>query len=352
MAYDIFPKNEKELRSKTASYSAAVRGELFLLYVYLRKKFPETEIPINLDASKKTSVNITRSLQGDITLDKIKKEAKITKLSMKFGNGSSGNRGVNNRGNNFEGQFAYNISQWWEGKDPTDDKVMKAIQHLDETYQLRKSSNFEVEVVGGENTKRPIVYGQNIILSNPKGQGTNIGASVTDITITSGSKKIYLSLKLGTTVTFFNVGVRTVLSPEDIKSYNIQGDGARLLDLFGIDSKLFCDVFNDKLDGGKRVSKNLNQSEIETFLKSGIGHGYHIIHKLAGKILSKEMDEAAMKKAARVGNAVIYYGGKGGRGKRIDIEMESPTYKFKLNLRDTQGRDGYPTRLMCDFSYK
>ena len=25
---------------------------------------------------------------------------------------------------------------------------------------------------------------------------------------------------------------------------------------------------------------------------------------------------------------------------------------FKLNLRDTQGGDGYPTRLMCDFKYK
>ena len=44
--------------------------------------------------------------------------------------------------------------------------------------------------------------------------------------------------------------------------------------------------------------------------------------------------------------------GKGGKGKRIDMEMESATYKFKINIRDTQGKDGYPTRMMCDFSYK
>ena len=59
-----------------------------------------------------------------------------------------------------------------------------------------------------------------------------------------------------------------------------------------------------------------------------------------------------MKKAAITGNMTIFYGGKTGKGKRIDIEMESPLYKFKLNIRDTQGNDGYPTRLMCDFKDK
>ena len=38
------------------------------------------------------------------------------------------------------------------------------------------------------------------------------------------------------------------------------------------------------------------------------------------------------------------------QGKRIDMEMSSPNYKFKLNIRDTQGKDGYPTRMMCDFT--
>ena len=43
--------------------------------------------------------------------------------------------------------------------------------------------------------------------------------------------------------------------------------------------------------------------------------------------------------------------GKTGSGKRINMEMKSSVYKFSLNIRDTQGKDGYPTRLMCDFSY-
>ncbi len=41
--------------------------------------------------------------------------------------------------------------------------------------------------------------------------------------------------------------------------------------------------------------------------------------------------------------------GKKGKGKRIDMEFESAYYQFKLNIRDTQGKDGYPTRMMCDF---
>ena len=111
-------------------------------------------------------------------------------------------------------------------------------------------------------------------------------------------------------------------------------------------------MFNGKLTGKTTKQAKIDAADMKYFLASGIGHGYHIIHKLTGKILSKKMDEAAMNKAATVQSATIYYGGKTGTGKRVDIEMESSTYKFKLNMRDTQGKDGYPTRLMCDFSYK
>ena len=64
------------------------------------------------------------------------------------------------------------------------------------------------------------------------------------------------------------------------------------------------------------------------------------------------MDKKAMQASAKVGKCIVYYGGKTGKGKRIDMELESPYYKFKLNIRDTQGKDGYPTRMMCDFTIK
>jgi len=352
MAFDFFPKTKKELDSKTKTYKPEIAGEIYSLFLYLKKKFPKVETPINMDFSKKTTVNITRQIEQDTKIQKIKKDVGITKLTIKFGNGSSGNRGVNNRGNLFEPEFAIALLDWWAGKNVKDQNMLTSIEHLDKTYKISSKKKFKVSVVGAENTKRPLTYNNKIVLTNPKGLGYDIGKSVTDITIESGSNEIYLSLKLGGTVTFFNVGVRTVLPVDDIKSNNIKNkDGKKLLKLFGIQQNLFCDVFNGELKSG--VVKNAKlSSDIDTLLKSGIGYGYHIIHKVSGKIISKEMSKAAMNKASRVGSAKIYYGGKGGHGKRIDIEMESPTYKFKLNFRDTQGKDGYPTRLMCDFSYR
>ena len=148
------------------------------------------------------------------------------------------------------------------------------------------------------------------------------------------------------------MGIRTKLRQEEIDKGLIKDrDGKKLLDLFGIDNKRFCTIFNDKVktNGGK-VTTRPNAAAMKVLLESGIGYGYHVIHKMRGNVLSKKMDEAAMKKAAKVGTCTVHYGGKTGKGKRIDMEMSSPYYKFKLNIRDTQGKDGYPTRMMCDFT--
>lgn len=58
-----------------------------------------------------------------------------------------------------------------------------------------------------------------------------------------------------------------------------------------------------------------------------------------------------MEKASDIGQVTVYYGGLTGTGKRIDIAFSSSLYNFKLNIRDTQGHDGFPTRLMCDFTH-
>ena len=357
MAYDFFPKTTEELQKKITYHPSNVQGELFLLFEHLKGNFPAIETPINLDMAKKQSVNVSRALEGDVNLAMIKQQMSLKNISMKFGNGSSGNRGANNRGNLFEPQFAEAMQKWWEGETISDISMRNAIEDLDKTYGLTKNwKSLIIDVVGGENTKRPIVYTPRLTISNPKGTGDDIGEAVTDITLRNkeNNEKIYLSLKLGTTVTFFNLGVRTVLPPDDIKAYNIQSaDGEKLLKLFGINEKKFCDVFNGRYQGGASPENvQFDKAVMKDFMRSGIGKGYHIIHKLSGGIKSKKMDEASLATAANIQYAKVYYGGKGGSGKRVDIEMESTTYKFKLNIRDTQGKDGYPTRLMCDFSYK
>lgn len=353
MAYTFFPTSTEEIQKSLSDkqFPQPNIDEIKRLFSFLRNK---DKAPINLDFAAKTNVNISRSIDGDYTINDIKRKAEIDIIKIKFGNGSSGNRGANNRGNLFEPQFAEALLKWWAGETVTDSKMLAAIEDMNKTYNITNSKTFKVDVVGGENTRRPLIFSPSIQLTNPKGRGFDVGQSVTDITVTlDQKKKLFLSLKLGGTTTFFNVGIKTILTKQDIQNNSIRNaNGRKLLNLFGIDEATFCSVFNGNHKGSIDRRPKFNKAAMVKLLQSGIGYNYHIIHKLTGKILSKEMSQAAMKRAANVNPPIIYYGGKGGKGKRIDIEMSSPTYTFKLNLRDTQGKDGYPSRLMCDFKYR
>jgi len=352
--YSFFPKSVGEIDKSLKAFPADSKKDIINLFTYMKSVDKSVETPINIDMNIPNMVNVSRAFSGVTDINTIKTKAGLKKIKIKFGNGSSGNRGANNRGNLFEPQFAAALQDWYEGKPVADKNILGSILDLDKNYKLGKAKNFDVQIMGGENTKRPLTFGRKIILANPKGQGYDVGKSLTDITVTADKNVIYLSLKLGSTTTFFNVGVRTILSPAEIKKGTITNpNGLKLLNLFGIDPVKFCDVFNGKSKGSVDKSAKYNKTAIKDLLESGIGYGYHVIHKMNKEILSKKMDEAAMQKAAKMTTPItVYYGGKGGNGKRIDIEFESASYKFKINLRDTQGADGYPTRMMCDFTHK
>lgn len=351
LAYDFFPKSADEIEKKLKHVQKDSLKEIVSLFNYLVKFDPT---PINIDKATPKNINVSRKLKGQFgDVKKIANGAKVRSLKLKFGNGSSGNRGSNNRGTAFEGVFMKDLRQWWEGKTQfVDKKNLTAIEDLDRTYGLSNNKRFDIVAEGSSNTKRPLVFSQSSIsLLNAKGSGYNVGKSISDITLKTDKEEIYLSLKMGGTVTFFNVGVRTILTPTEIKEGKINNpNGRRLLDMFGIDYSKFCKVFTtgySEVDTRARANKN----NIETLLKSGIGYGYHIIHVFPRTIESTKMDRRTMEKASSIGDVTVYYGGLTGNGKRIDIKFESSFYNFKLNIRDTQGTDGFPTRLMCDFTH-
>ena len=353
-AYSFFPKSEEEISNTLKDFPHENVEDIINLFNFLKGK---DETPINIDLKKPKDVNVSRSIKGLLDISDIKSKADLKTIRIKFGNGSKGNRGANNRGNAFETQFANAIEKWYaEGDQAVEDKdILNAIRDLDRTYNLGKSKTFDAKVVGGENTRRPLDFSGKITITNTKAKGFNIGQSVTDNTLlTDNNPPIFLSLKFETTTTFFNVGIKTKLTKKEIDEGLIKNrDGKKLLDLFGIDNKRFCTIFNDKVKTQSGVVRGKpNVAALNHLLQSGIGFGYHVIHKMRGKVLSKKMDEPTMKMSSKVGPIKIYYGGKTGRGKRIDMEMESRNYIFKLNIRDTQGTDGYPTRMMCDFKTK
>ena len=362
MAYDFFPKSAEEINKALKSHPKNVVDDIVNLFNYLVKSDPS---PINIDKARPRSVNVNRKLDlkkgGKFTEQKIKTGAKLKVITIKFGNGSAGGRGTNNRGAKFETDMLRDIKDWWAGNvKKISPANLAAIEDMNRTYGLTNFSSLDVISEGSSNTKRPLIFSESAIaISNPKGSGLDVGASLTDITLVSKSKnkqqKVYLSLKTTTTVAFFNIGVRTILTPEEIKSGKITNpNGLRLLKLFGIDPVKFCGIFNQTTKASVDKKPKADIPAIKGLLKSGVGYGYHVLHDFKKTVISKKMDKKTMDNACDIdgNNIVVYYGGIQGEGRRIDIKFESPLYSFKLNIRDTQGKDGYPTRMMLDFTPK
>ena len=184
-AYTYVPKSEKDIDNLPDSYSADEKEDIKKLFNYLKTTHPNTESLINVDPKQKGSktVNVFRALSTFEDIKEIKSKSKISSIKIKFGNGSSGNRGVNNRGNLFEGIFASAIEKYRDGSDDIPSDMLAAIRDLDSLYKIRESNRFEIDVVGERNTKRPLKYSP-IELTNP-GSGYNIGKAVSDIDLTT-----------------------------------------------------------------------------------------------------------------------------------------------------------------------
>jgi hypothetical protein len=217
---------------------------------------------------------------------------------------------------------------------------------------------------GSANQSRPIEASNGgFVISTPGGATENIGKTVTDITYFYGVKKnpVYLSLKYGPTLTFFNTGVGSFFPSTEVIDQNITNDaGLNLLKMFDIDSLLFCKSFldtNDPARGGKlpnMTAKNISKVKIANLLRSGIGFGYWMVHNDGrGNVDCYPMTQQYMNDSATIkGNVQIYYGRMNGNGIGVNMTCESKHYKFTFNIRNKQASGPYPTHMMCDYKKK
>lgn len=135
--------------------------------------------------------------------------------------------------------------------------VTKWKSHVDlivETLQNKlKQPIKKAEHAGGSNTKRPLaVHNNNIVISAEGKIEKNIGKTLTDITLYFGEQEIpiYLSVKFGETLSFFNCGIsgggkgNIALFPAGkLQKGEIPDDGKKYLDMFGINHEDFLSVF-------------------------------------------------------------------------------------------------------------
>ena len=72
-----------------------------------------------------------------------------------------------------------------------------------------------------------------------------------------------------------------------------------------------------------------------------------MVHRKGKKVEFYEMTASRMRKASTIKSIKILYP-KTGEAKRIDIEVTTPLYIFKFNIRNKQG-GLYPSHIMCDY---
>ena len=301
----------------------------------------------------KNQVLFTGKFKNDNSIDTVK----LTELDKteEFGGGKA----KVNLGIQFEKDFYKSLNcevQCLCEHTKYEDAAKDLVNKINDEYNI-KGGLSSVEAVGGKNQPRPLKSGNGGIVV---GTGSkDIGSTITDITTVFGGKKdIYLSLKFGDTLTFINSGVGKIFKEIDYKNhfdgYN-NSIGNAIFNMFDIDKIEYANIFNKYGKGykGEKVTpKNPDKRAIQDLLEYAIGYGYWMVHGKGSKVSIYEMDEAYMKKSAKInGNIELHYGGARGSGKRLDIHCESSEYKFMFNLRNKQGGK-YPSHIMCDYKKK
>ena len=160
MAFNFFPTSVEELLDKTSGTQVEANiEEIVSLFNFLVDKNP-TPIGLDLDQSNnKNKVKIKPNLQNQYTMSQIKSKAKLNKLKPTFGNGSSGNRGVNNRGLGFEDVFTTALEKWYVGDTISNKYILGAIKDLDKTYKISRCRNvFSISRRWSKHTKTSCVY--------------------------------------------------------------------------------------------------------------------------------------------------------------------------------------------------
>jgi len=309
------------------------------------------------------SIDITGKMFGKKEQQTLK-VAKFIKTG-EFG-GQEGGKKVN-LGIVFEQTFFPRVLEALEGFPPMLNEKKKGINSysmavtyiLQKTSEMKNSAPVSAEDTGSRNTKRPIVAANKKLYIAPNDH-TKHGALLSDLDIHHKSGTSHLSLKYGSTLTFMNAGVSKVLNEKEIKAGKIVNkEGKNILETFGIDETIFCDVFrkygkqNFQSDSGPFDLTAPQKESLTNLLKTGIGSGYWMVHGQPDQSVNfYYMNTAKNRIASKAPNTVqINYGGSRGNAKRVDIEFETDYFQFKVNIRNKQ-RGLYPSHIMLDYTTK
>ena len=249
------------------------------------------------------------------------------------------------------------------GKDVTE--ILKAICGANPGTCYIKSQQ-----EGGKNKPRPMKYDSSFYISAEGRKTEEIGPTVTDITVwiadPEGKKEepIYLSVKFGDTLSFFNIGVKggrkdslSIFPTKSLIEGKLTDMGKDFLDMFNINHGKFLETFQKYDKENKKTKtptiedhresysiKGQAKRNLQNFIKSGVGKGYWMVHRDKSGLHVYNINDKFLKDASTLtsDNINIDYGGKEGYAKRVNIDFSTKEYDFSINLRSKSSSDNYP----------
>ena len=315
------------------------------------------------DYLKKTSLIkeafLIGSYKGSKSKDKVR-HTQVTK-TIEFGGKPVGSK-KENKGNIFEREFTNRMKECINGEVCVGKYHKPAGWLVGELEKGGKKGIDDIEQLGGQNASRPFeVDGKQPYVAPRKHQSH--GPVLTDINVIHKDKSLsYLSAKSGPSLTFINSGTKSLFSDQDIKNHNIKTNkGKALLEMCGLEEDAFCNTFNNfgkSLQTAKNIkhsgSKKINKTTLKKFIKTAMGSDYWMIHsrdKGQDKINMYYMNPTSVDTIFSniTSDVVVFYGGKQGNGKRIDVEFSNSNFSFKLNVRSKTGGKVYPTNIMLEY---
>jgi|TARA_B100000405_G_scaffold31166_1_gene21685 hypothetical protein len=377
MAYNVIPKTEPEMRAQSRHMTAA--DEVIRLYSYLTEQVPSVTDPIAMDPKQKSKLKILRELKGYMTINDMVNGAKLDRLKLdhtSWGNGSRGGGGSFNKGAAFERELAKNINEWVETSElPKNKMYADLIENIIEAHGLEDCKQIGVEMVGEKDTKRPLSWSNGWFVGDAGKGNYDIGQKVSDVTITldcidGSTREVYLSAKTTGTVALSNLGTKTNVFPDADILKDTQNSasrfptaGEKLLKTFGIDEDDFVKIFREaremhecggEIKSGKVVNNPSYDGQLlSDLIKGCLGHGYHYCHLNGGKIKEFNVTKDINRATSVVSSVVIYYGGKTGKGQRVDMVVDTGTMELKFNVRDTSGKGrGFPDKFQAGYKFK
>ena len=377
-------------------------GRVTVFKAYLTYEGNEYTFDPN-DKPKKTRTFLANLKQASVATGKKKLEFSISstygpkifraplswfwKIPAFGGQGSNiSNTKTLNKGTQFEKDFyadAVKVLEGAKGKRILGGKYIPAILKMNEEFEEKLGQALgmvEADPLnlvgvleeGSANKSRPLDDSTGSIVVAAEGNITeDMGSTLTDVTFQYGDNKIpvYLSLKYGPTLTFFNSGVRGRNGPELFTEREISQSkvttkgGLDFLNMFGMaDNQAAIDKFCESFTNYPRLniitnhiypSTTYSVTAIEKLLRSGIGYGYWMVHNTKGTTIDlDQITKKYMKDAATITSGVtIYYGRMDGFGKGVNMTCSSKHYNFVFNIRNKQGGT-FPTHVMCDYKKK